>query len=173
MATTTCGDAIAGAATDAPKMVGSAGRVFAKLLLLHAHAASIGLRSGNYGGGYSRRTRWARQAGRTRASWCAARLSMTKTSPARRRGDDCRVSHATKRSALFVANIVCGVTSRALANRPEQGQRLPQFIGMRSTYSVPRFTQVCVRYIATCRPDSSRNTRRSAGFHFLRPAPFL
>ena len=84
---------------------------------------------------------------------------ITRTSPRCSCGSRCRVSHATKRSAFAVANIVCRTTQPVWRMAPSSVSVRPQFIGTRSMCkSVPRFTQVCVRYIATWTPDSSRNT---------------
>ena len=88
---------------------------------------------------------------------------MTKTSPFRSLGSNLAFSQRTNRSLLAVANMLVSTTHPDRRIAPSKVRFLPQFIGIRSTSSSPRFTHAWLRLIITFIPDSSRNTSRSTG----------
>lgn len=93
---------------------------------------------------------------------------MTKTSPDRSLGSNLAFSQRTNRSLLAVANMLVSTTHPDRRIAPSKVRFLPQFIGIRSTSSSPRFTHAWLRLIITFIPDSSRNTSRSTGIRRIR-----
>ena len=98
---------------------------------------------------------------RTRRSLCAPRLSRTTMSPGRSLGARPPATHATKRSALAVCQLVRIVSQRSARIAPIIVKLSPQCIGRGSTTTAPRWTHACDRPIARFAPDSSTNTSRA------------
>ena len=70
-------------------------------------------------------------------------------------------THATKRSALAVCQLVRIVSQRSARIAPIIVKLSPPFIGRGSTTTAPRWTHACDRPIARFAPDSSTNTSRA------------
>ena len=85
------------------------------------------------------------------------------TSPGLSFGSSLLLTHSTNRSLFAVANIVLKTTQPERRMAPIKVRFLPQFMGVRSTYSSPFFTHAWERVIERLSPDSSRNTSFSTG----------
>ena len=129
--------------------------------LIKPHAASIGFRSGEWGGRNCSVAPRCSMSWRTRRSLCAPRLSRTTMSPGRSLGARPPATHATKRSALAVCQLVRIVSQRSARIAPIIVKLSPQCIGRGSTTTAPRWTHACDRPIARFAPDSSTNTSRA------------
>jgi hypothetical protein len=125
-----------------------------------AHAASMGLKSCEYGGKKRIVAPACSISVRTPPALCAAKLSRTTMSPRRRRGTSRRCTHAVNRGVVIAPQAVLSVSHRSTRIAPTSVRLSPQFRGRGSTSSLPRSTHACDRPIARFAPDSSRKTKR-------------